>query len=79
MSFQAYHLEKVKGDQIYIKKPGQSIYVELDQDYYQIIESGQAGFWFYLISLSTRTAIKRAGSIPLFVHAWLVPLWTTTS
>jgi acyl-CoA synthetase (AMP-forming)/AMP-acid ligase II len=41
---EAYHLNKVKGDQIYIKKPGQSIYVELDQDYYQIIESGQAGF-----------------------------------
>ena len=41
---EAYHLDKVKGDQIYIKKPGQSIYVELDQDYYQIIESGQAGF-----------------------------------
>ena len=41
---EAYHLDKVKGDQIYIKKPGQSIYVELDQDYYQIIESGKAGF-----------------------------------
>ena len=31
---EAYHLDKVKGDQIYIKKPGQSIYVELEQDYY---------------------------------------------
>ena len=41
---EAYHLDKVKGDQIYIKKPGQSIYVELDQDYYKIIESGKAGF-----------------------------------
>jgi len=36
--------QEIDLDQIYIKKPGQSIYVELDQDYYQIIESGQAGF-----------------------------------
>ena len=41
---EAYHLDKVKGDQIFVKKPGQNSYVELDQDYYQIIESGHAGF-----------------------------------
>ena len=33
-----------KGDQVYIKKPGQNKYVPLEEDYYQIIESGNAGF-----------------------------------
>ena len=41
---EAYHLDKVKGDQIFIKKPGQNSYVPLDRDYYEIIESGEAGF-----------------------------------
>ena len=41
---EAYHLDKVKGNQVFIKKPGQSSYVPLDRDYYHIIESGEAGF-----------------------------------
>ena len=41
---EAYHLDKVNGNQIFIKKPGQSSYVPLDKDYYQIIEAGEAGF-----------------------------------
>ena len=41
---EAYHLDKVKGDQVFIKKPGQSNYVPLDRDYYEVIESGAAGF-----------------------------------
>ena len=41
---EAYHLDKVKGDQVFIKKPGQNKYVPLEEDYYQIIESGNAGF-----------------------------------
>ena len=41
---EAYHLDKVKGNQIFIKKPGQNSYAPLDRDYYEIIESGEAGF-----------------------------------
>ena len=41
---EAYHLDKVKGNQIFIKKPGQNSYVPLDKEYYQVIESGEAGF-----------------------------------
>ena len=41
---EAYHLDKVNGNQIFIKKPGQSSYIPLDKDYYQVIESGEAGF-----------------------------------
>ena len=41
---EAYHLDKVKGNQVFIKKPGQNTYVPLDRDYYEVIESGQAGF-----------------------------------
>ncbi len=41
---EAYHLDKIKGNQIFIKKPGQNSYVPLDRDYYEIIESGEAGF-----------------------------------
>ena len=41
---EAYHLDKVHGNQIFIKKPGSSSYEILDENYYQIIESGQAGF-----------------------------------
>ena len=41
---EAYHLDKIKGDQIYIKKPGNSSYEVLDKSYYDIIISGEAGF-----------------------------------
>ena len=41
---EAYHLDKIKGDQIYIKKPGNSSYEVLDKSYYDIIMRGEAGF-----------------------------------
>ena len=41
---EAYHLDNVNGNQVFIKKPGQNTYVPLDRDYYEVIESGQAGF-----------------------------------
>ncbi len=41
---EAYHLDKTKGDQVFVKKPGESLYVQLDDNYYQKIESGEAGF-----------------------------------
>ena len=41
---EAYHLDKVNGNQVFIKKPGQNNYVPLDREYYEVIESGQAGF-----------------------------------
>ena len=41
---EAYHLDKVNGNQVFIKKPGQNAYVPLDRDYYEVIESGEAGF-----------------------------------
>ena len=41
---EAYHLDKIKGDQIYIKKPGNSSYEVLDKSYYGIIMRGEAGF-----------------------------------
>ncbi len=41
---EAYHLDKINGDQIYIKKPGNSSYEVLDKSYYDIIMSGEAGF-----------------------------------
>ena len=41
---EAYHLDKIKGDQIYIKKPGNSSYEVLDKSYYDIIMIGEAGF-----------------------------------
>ena len=41
---EAYHLDKVKGDKVYIKKPGRNIYSLLDEDYYNIIQDGEAGF-----------------------------------
>ena len=41
---EAYHLDKVKGDQIFIKKPGEKTYSLLDQRYYDIIQEGQASF-----------------------------------
>ena len=41
---EAYHLDKVKGDKVYIKKPGENIYSLLDEDYYKVIQDGGAGF-----------------------------------
>ena len=41
---EAYHLDKVNNNQVFIKKPGQNTYVPLDRDYYEVIASGQAGF-----------------------------------
>ena len=41
---EAYHLDKVKGDKVYIKKPGENIYSLLDEEYYNIIQDGGAGF-----------------------------------
>ena len=41
---EAYHLDKVKGDKVFIKKPGENIYSLLDEDYYNIIQDGEAGF-----------------------------------
>ena len=41
---EAYHLDKVKGNEIFVKKPGQTSYEPLDRDYYQVIMSGEAGF-----------------------------------
>jgi acyl-CoA synthetase (AMP-forming)/AMP-acid ligase II len=41
---EAYHLDKVKGDQIFVKKPGENIYSLLDDSYYDIIQEGRAGF-----------------------------------
>ena len=41
---ESYHLDKVNGNQVFIKKPGQNTYVPLDRDFYEVIESGQAGF-----------------------------------
>ena len=41
---EAYHLDKVKGDKVYIKKPGENTYSLLDKNYYKIILDGAAGF-----------------------------------
>ena len=41
---EAYHLDKVDGDQIFVKKPGDKTYTLLDQVYYDVIQEGQAGF-----------------------------------
>ena len=41
---EAYHLDEVNGNKVFIKKPGQNTYVPLDREYYEVIESGQAGF-----------------------------------
>ena len=41
---EAYHLDKVKGDKVYIKKPGENIYSLLDEDYYNVIQDGRASF-----------------------------------
>ena len=41
---EAYHLDKINGDQIFVKKPGEKTYSLLDRSYYDIIQEGQAGF-----------------------------------
>lgn len=41
---EAFHLEKVGQDQIFIKKPGEKSYVPLESDFYEVIMSGSAGF-----------------------------------
>ena len=41
---EAYHLDKVKGDQIFVKKPGENTYTILDESFYNVIQEGQAGF-----------------------------------
>ena len=41
---EAYHLDKVKDDKVFVKKPGEKKYSLLESDYYNIIEEGQAGF-----------------------------------
>ena len=41
---EAYHLDKVKDDKVFVKKPGEKKYSLLESDYYNIIEGGQAGF-----------------------------------
>ena len=41
---EAYHLDKVKGDKVFIKKPGKKTYTLLDENYYGVIQDGGAGF-----------------------------------
>ena len=41
---EAYHLDKVNEDKIFIKKPGESLYILLDDEYYKVIQEGKAGF-----------------------------------
>ena len=41
---EAYHLDKVSDDNIFVKKPGENSYVPLDKDYYEVIMNGSAGF-----------------------------------
>ena len=41
---EAYHLDKVKGDKVFIKKPGEKTYTLLDENYYGVIQDGGAGF-----------------------------------
>jgi len=41
---EAFHLDKVKGDKIFIKKPGKVNYEILDQNYYELIHNGEAAF-----------------------------------
>ena len=41
---EAYHLDKIKDDQIFVKKPGEKTYSLLDKNYYDLIEEGHAGF-----------------------------------
>jgi acyl-CoA synthetase (AMP-forming)/AMP-acid ligase II len=41
---EAFHLDKVKQDQIFIKKPGEASYAPLDKEFYDVIINGSAGF-----------------------------------
>ena len=41
---EAYHLDKVNNDQVFIKKPGTNSYVELDNETYQDIANGSVPF-----------------------------------
>ncbi len=41
---EAYHLGKVGGDQIFVKKPGDKTYTRLSEDFYSVIQEGRAGF-----------------------------------
>ena len=41
---EAYHLDKVSDDNVFVKKPGENKYVPLDRDYYEVIMNGSAGF-----------------------------------
>ncbi len=41
---EAFHLDKVNGDLVFVKKPGKNSYERLDNDFYQSIQSGNVGF-----------------------------------
>jgi len=41
---EAFHLDKVSEDKIFVRKPKSDSYVSLDEEYYQVISEGQAGF-----------------------------------
>ena len=41
---EAFHLDKVNEDKIFIKKPGEASYVPLNKEYYDVIMSGSASF-----------------------------------
>ena len=41
---EAFHLDKVNGDLVFVKKPGKNSYERLDNDFYQSIKSGNVGF-----------------------------------
>ena len=41
---EAFHLDKVNEDKIFIKKPGETSYVPLDKEFYDVIINGSAGF-----------------------------------
>ncbi len=41
---EAFHIDKVGNDAIYVRKPKSHTYCILDEDYYSVISSGNAGF-----------------------------------
>ena len=41
---EAFHIDKVGNDAIYVRKPKSDTYCILDEDYYSVISSGNAGF-----------------------------------
>ena len=41
---EAFHLDKVNGDLVFVKKPGKNSYERLDNEFYQSIKSGNVGF-----------------------------------